>query len=366
MTDTDFIEQRLRRTFQVVAEQPIAPLGDAEPWRNAPGSPPRRRRRMMAGGLAVLVVIGAVALGLAYGPRSARPPAPGTQPGLVGPAGGLRAVFSPARPLSPTEREEAAAAMASRLRALGDTNGTVSTDRGSIVVASPTLTEDQVRLVGNTGSFFLRPVLCGAPASTAPTPQAASGTTAPTALPECEAKYATTASNLNVNPNVGLPANTIGPDPIFASYPSTTVENDDPSSTVLLPADPAVGPQQYSRFVLGPAQLSGSDLHVASSQAQFDRQNGAWVVDVTLASTSATQWDVVAQQSFHAYLAFDLNGAVLEAPLMQPSQSTFASFQGQMEISSNFSAAEAKGIAALIGSGPLPVPFNLQSLTHDH
>ncbi len=96
------------------------------------------------------------------------------------------------------------------------------------------------------------------------------------------------------------------------------------------------------------------------------RKTDAWVIDITLASTSATQWDVVAQQSLHAYVGFDLNGAILEAPLIQPNQSTFASFQGKMEISSNMSETEAKGLAALIGSGPLPVPFSLQSLTHDH
>jgi preprotein translocase subunit SecD len=362
MTDTHSVEQRLRRTFQVVADQPIAPLGDAEPWRNAPGAPSRPRRQLVAGGLAVIVVIALVVFGITYGPRSSQT-TPGTQPGLGGPTGGLRAVFAPARPIAPTVLRQADVAMMSRLHALGDTDATVSVDQGTIVVSSPTLTRDQVQLVGSTGSFFIRPVLCGAPAYVAPTQPAAPGTTTPppTSSPACEAQYATTASNLDVNTNTGIPANTIGPDPIFASYPST--HGDDPSSTVLLPADPAVGAQQYPRFVLGPAELSGSNLDVASSQAQFDRQNSAWVVDVTLASSSAVQWDVVAQQNLHAYLGFDVDGGILEAPLIEPNQSTFASFRGQMVISGNFTATEAKDIAAVLGSGPLPVPFNLQSLT---
>src|ERR1019366_8137568 len=360
MTDIDSIEQRLRRTFQVVAEQPIAPLGDAEPWRNAPGPPSRPRRQLVAGGLAVLVVIALVVFGITYGPRSSRT-TPGTQSGLGGPTGGLHAVFAPARPIAPTVLRQAAGAMRSRLHALGDTDATVSVDHGTIVVSSPTLTRDLVQLVGSTGSFFIRPVLCGAPAYVVPTPGEAGATTPPTLLPACEAQYATTASNLDVNTNTGIPANTIGPDPIFASYPST--HGDDPSSTVLLPADPAVGAQQYPRFVLGPAQLSGSDLDVARSQAQFDRQNSAWVVDVTLASSSAVQWDVAAQQSLHAFIAGDLDGEVLWEPLIEPNGSNFASFRGQMVISGNFTASEAKDIAAVLGSGPLPVPFSLQSLT---
>ena len=364
MTDIDSIEQRLRRTFRVVADQPIAPPGDAEPWHNAPRSPSRRGRQLAVGGLAVAVVMALVALGVAYGPRSSRTTTV-TQPGVSGPTGGLRAVFAPARPLSPAALEEAATAMASRLRALGDTDSTVSTDRGTLVVTGPTLTRDQVRLVGSIGAFSIRPVLCGAPAYVAPSTLAAPGTTAPSTLPACEAQYSLTASNLNTNTTTGQPTNTIGPDPIFAPYPST--RDDDPSSTVLLPADPATGTQQYPRFVLGPTQLSGSNLDVASSQGRFDQQNGAWVVDVTLASSSATQWDVVAQRNFHAFIAVDLDGEVLSAPLIQPNQSAFASFGGRIEVSVSgdnvTAAADAKSLAAVIRSGPLPVPFNLQSLT---
>ncbi len=70
MTDTDPIEQRLRRTFQYVAEQPVTPLGDPEPWRTgAARSPSRRRLRVTGGALVIVVVIALIVLGITYGPR---------------------------------------------------------------------------------------------------------------------------------------------------------------------------------------------------------------------------------------------------------------------------------------------------------
>jgi preprotein translocase subunit SecD len=361
MTDIDSIEQRLRRTFQVVAEQPIGPLGDAEPWRNAPGPPSRPRRQLVVGGLAVLVVIALVVFGITYGPRSSRP-TPRTQPGLGGPTSGLRAVFAPAKATSRAVLEEAATTMTNRLHALGDNDATVSVVHGTIVVSGPTLSRSQVQLVGSAGAFSIRPVLCGAPAYTAPTPPAAPGTTTPaTPLPACEAQYATTASNIDVNTNTGVPANTIGPDPIFASSPSTAAEDDASASSVLLPADPAAGVQQYPRFVLGAAQFNSSGI--AKVEAQYEQSISGWLVNITLTAPGATEWNAIALLSFHAFIAIDLDGDVLSAPLIEPNASSFNSFGAQIQIAANFTPTEAKNIAAVLGSGPLPVRFSLQSLT---
>lgn len=362
MTDIDSIEQRLRRTFRAVAEQPVAPLGDAEPWRNTTTGPRRRRLHVMAGGLAVVAVIALVVVGVTYGPRSSRV-TPTTQPGLGGaPGGSLRAVFAPTRPTSRAVLDQAAATMAARLHALGDTDARATVDGGSIDVASSKFTGEQMHLIGSKGSLSFRPVLCGAPAETTPTQPTTTGTTPQAASqPACETQYTTTASNLAVNTTTGQPANVIGPDPIFASYPSTPAHDDDPADSVLLPADPAAGAQQYPRFVLGPAQLSNPDM--AHVQAQFDQPTDSWVVDITLTSSGANRWNAVALANFHAYLAVDLDGAVLGAPLIEPNSFAFTSFGKRIEISGNFTPTEAKNIAAVLGSGALPVPFKLLSLT---
>ncbi len=76
-----------------------------------------------------------------------------------------------------------------------------------------------------------------------------------------------------------------------------------------------------------------------------------------------TVWNALAQLNFHQYVAMALDGGVLSAPLIEPQTATFVSFGNQMEISGAFSATEAKDLAAVLSSGPLPVGFTLQSLT---
>lgn len=354
MTDTDFIEQRLRRTFQVVAEQPVTPLGDSEPWRHATvGSPSRRRSRIFGSGLAIVVVLALVVLGVTYGPRSSRP-TPTTPSGLGGaPTGSLRAVFAPTTSLSAAMLEEAAATMATRLHTLGDTHARATVSGSSIVITSPKFSGAQMQLIGSMGSLEVRPVLCGAPVPTA-------GATQPAASsPACEASYATTPSNLDVNTTTGQPAHQIGPDPVFATVASTPAQDDEPAHSVLLPADPLAGAQQYPRFVLGASQFGNAGI--ASAQARDDQTIDQWTIGITLTPAGATTWNAVALLNFHAYLAFVLDGQVLSAPLIEPQNSTFASFGNQQEISGNFTSTIAKTIAAVLASGPLPGPFILQS-----
>jgi hypothetical protein len=311
----------------------------------------------MAGGLAIVVVVALIVLGVDYGPRSSPiPPSRGsTQPGLGTSTGGLRAVFVPEMPTSRAVLDEAAATMVARLHALGDYDTPVYIEGGRIVVRGPRFDRSELQLVAKTGAFFIRPVLCGAPPFSPSSPTAS---TPSVSAPVCDSPYATTASNLDMNPTTGR-LNTIGPDPSLGSYPSTTVQSDDPTSTVLLPADPASGAQQFARFVLGPAQLSGSVI--AAARAQYLPAEATWSVDVTLKPSAVAQWDEVAQHNFHAYLAADLDGTVLWAPLIQPQSSTFASFRGQMQIVGNFTATQARGLAALIASGPMAVRLALQS-----
>jgi preprotein translocase subunit SecD len=153
----------------------------------------------------------------------------------------------------------------------------------------------------------------------------------------------------------------IGPDPVFASTPSTPARDDEPAHSVLLPADPLAGPQQYPRFVLGAAQLGNADI--AGARAQRDPSIGQWTIDVTLTPTGTTDWNAMTLQNFHQFVALDLDGQVLWAPLIQPNQPTFAPFGNDTEISGNFTATSAKTLAAVLGNGPLPVPFTLQSQT---
>jgi preprotein translocase subunit SecD len=358
MTDTDSLEQRLRRTFEAVAAQPVTPANTVtDTWgdRRAPARARRNLRRTIAT-VGAAAVVALVALLVAYGPRSSD-----TSPGAVpsgAPGTSVRAVFAPARPATHAVVEQIESVLFRRLRALGDTGASVRTGvGGAIDVTAQNLTSAEIHTIGTTNALYVRPVLCGA---VAVRPADVQGLESGP-LPSCQAQYETSAANLAVNVRTGVPKNEVPPDPGFASYPTTSESADDPSATVLLAGDQTSGAREYPRFVLGPAQLAGMAIAAAHAQS-LGKNSGADVV-ITLKRSAITQWDAVAQQNFHRYLAFDLNGLVVSAPLIQPLNSSFVSFDATIQISGNFTAAQAKDLAAVLGSGPLPVRLVLQSLT---
>jgi hypothetical protein len=188
--------------------------------------------------------------------------------------------------------------------------------------------------------FTIRPVLCYAPPySVAPGEAPATGP-----LPTCSASTALTASNLQVevsNSSVnGYTVNgNINADPQFASYPSTTPSSTTQGRDVILPGSPAIGP---NRYVLGPVGLNRS----AIARARVTENNGQWAVDLILTPRGSAQWNAFAIRTFHAISAVVINGHVVSAPIMQPTQSVPTSFQGQIQISGGFNRYQARAIAA--------------------
>jgi preprotein translocase subunit SecD len=181
----------------------------------------------------------------------------------------------------------------------------------------------------------------------------------PGALPACGEQYRTSPTSLGLpvysNSASGFGIITISPDPAFTIYSSTTAHDADvPSTRVLLPNDPANRVAPYPRFVLGPAQMDGH--LIATVRAYFDRSIAGWTVEGTFTSSGAIQWDRTTQADFHQYLAIDMDGDVVSAPLIQPAGTTFSSFTGKLQIG-NLTKSAAKQIAALLESGPLAAPL---------
>ncbi len=359
MTDRGTLEDRLRRTFQAVAELPVTPAGVGETAGTAPGRP-RRSVRLVGGAVAAAMVLVVVAVIVAYGPRSStndHNPLPATEPPGQPAGHPLHAVLAPVKAVTPAVLAQTATILRDRLVALGDTTASVSVDHGSIDIAGAST--DDIRAIVKTGTFLVRPVLCGAASIR---PADVSGLLSGP-LPACQAQFQTTAANLGIDARTGRVANPIAADPGFASYATTSPQGDDPSATVLLGSDRSAGVLEYPRFVLGPAELSGTA--VASAQAQplaSSTESSGWSVLITLNTTGAEQWNVVAGRNFHQFLAYDLDGAVLSAPLVQPTNPNYVTFDRQIEFG-NFSEGEAKGLAVVVGSGPLPVALTLQSLS---
>ena len=230
-----------------------------------------------------------------------------------------------------------------------ETQGKNSQGKDEIQVSVPGEKNSQqlLKVLGETGQLFFRPALCYADSYAVKKGQAPSKGT----LPTCGPTYALTAANLGVTPNSssiqGYTSNQVPPDPAFTTYAGNGPFNDPKNATVLL-SGTAGSP---GRYVLGPAALTGSAIHSASAQLS----SGTWVVDLGLNGKGSTAWDTLAQQQFHAIIGIDLDGQVISAPITQPSQSSFSSFNGSVQISGNFTETSAKQLATQLNYGALPV-----------
>ena len=322
------------------------------------GRAQRRQRRNLL--ISVLVVV-AIAIG-SFGATVAAKWSPRLGLDL---AGGVAVVYTAVGPhITGADMNETVNILNMRVNGLGVSGAQVqTTGKNQISVSIPGVTNAQQVLnqIGQTARMYFRPVLCYAypesPPKHAPrnyVPPRGIGT-----VPQCSSSSAITTSSLNVQPNsnvqAGFTSNNLPPDPQFATSPSTSVLKPSyENSTVLLPgiAGACDGSSQL-RCVLGPSEMSGHDI--ANAQAT-QNQTGAWVVDYNLnGSTGSTKWDQVSQQNFHLPLGIELDGDVYSAPIIQPTQASWSSFQGKGEISGSLTQQDAQNLAQAMNYGALPV-----------
>jgi hypothetical protein len=197
----------------------------------------------------------------------------------------------------------------------------------------------------STGYVYFRPVLCDAPAySSGAAPPAVSSPLS------CSPTSDLSASNLAVTPGnspIGFSSNNVAPDAALAGVPSTSRSADAASTTVLLPAAHKAFEYGGPRLVLGPAEMTNTSVGSASAHRN---QTGQWIVDYTMKSAGGSaRWDLVAHENFHELLGIDFDGTVVSAPIIQPSQSSFSSFEGRGEISS-LTRSEAVALARALTS----------------
>lgn len=279
-------------------------------------------------------------------------------------AGGAEVIFKPARQVPASSLETAVNIMRNRVDAAGVSGSDIGTQGSDIVVQLPGVknAKQLIANIGTTAQMLFRPVLCFAPPFTA-SKTSAPPTTVPSA---CSAsQYQLTAANLNVSTSSQAPQNNPSADPALAAYPSSTSDFDasHQDSNVILPASQSSG-QAGTRYLLGPVGLTGAAVH--SAQAALPTGGTQWVVDANLTGAGAPKWDQMAQANFHQYIAIDLDGQVISAPLTQPSQSAFSSFGGKVEISGNFTQTSAQQLALNLNYGSLPVrlvPLTTQSVS---
>ncbi|MHB8594897.1 MAG: preprotein translocase subunit SecD, partial [Acidimicrobiales bacterium] len=305
-------------------------------------------RRSLVVSLAATVVIAMVALAAALGA--------GWSPKLgLDLAGGSEVVYKPAHQIKTGEMNTTINIIRNRVDAAGVSGSTVESQGGNVVVQLPGLKNPQavIDLIGKTAQLQFRPVLCLAGPYQAPKAGTPASTTVPTSC--SSPQYSLQAPNLTVTPNPssaqGYNTNvaSIPPDPGLSSIPSATPDYNDSHATgyVLVPIVGGGG----ERYLLGPTQLGGTA--VASAQAVF--VSPAWVVDANLTSAGSPQWDSVSQKNFHELVGIDLDGEIQSAPLTQPSNASFQSFGGKVQISGSFTQSSAQTLALVLNYGALPV-----------
>ena len=242
--------------------------------------------------------------------------------------------------------------MTARLRAVGFPNATVKVEHGALVVTNgPKGLASPTSLLTSSPQLLIRSVTCYAgaqsgPVSSNPLPTTCSGT-----------QYAAPTITPGDTSSVGaFTAPTTQPAPALSAYPTPTPAQDaaSPNASALLSIlNSGTGATQ--RYLVGPSLVTLSSK-VASAKVVDTPKAGGWIVDVQLNPYESQLWDQVAAEYFHHQLAIDLNGVIVEAPLIQPANSSFSSFDGRMQLFA-VTKSGAYDLAAALTSGPLAVPL---------
>jgi hypothetical protein len=241
--------------------------------------------------------------------------------------------------------------MTARLHAVGFPNAIVKVVHGALVVTNgPKDLASPTSFLTSSPELLIRSVTCYAsaqrgPVSTNRLPATCSGPrySAPTATPSDSS-----ASGFTM-PTTEL-------DPVLSAYATTTAAQDaaSPNASALLPVlNSGAGVTQ--RYLVGPTLLTLSSK-VASATVVYAPGSGGWIINVRLNPNESQLWDQVAREYFHGQLAIDLNGVIVEAPLIQPTNSSFSSFDGQMQLFA-VTKSDVYDLAAALTAGPLAVPL---------
>ena len=235
--------------------------------------------------------------------------------------------------------------------------------QGSTVVVNLPGVKDQQRaldLVGRTGEVQLRPVLQMGQAQTTTTVAGGSSTTTVAGAPT-----PTTADKVTTSSTLAEPTGGVGSSRHPAAVTTTTVAS--PGTTVA--TDPTTGLESGQEilpaakgdalYLVGPAAANGE---VFEKEAKAEINNGGWVVVVTLRSGAdgEDKWNALARTCFDGgatcptkQIAIALDGKVISAPVVQTPQ-----FDGNVQISGNFTQKEAGDLAKILQFGAVPVKFD--------
>ncbi|MEV4879138.1 protein translocase subunit SecD [Streptomyces cyaneofuscatus] len=324
----------------------------------------------------------------------------------------LEAQNQPGKPnaINPTNMDTAVGIIERRVNGLGVSEAEVQTQgRENIIVNIPKGTDSKQAQaqVGTTAQLYFRPVLTVAasgpeqPApSGSPTPSG-SATPSGEATPKADDKgEEATGEEATPSPSATTQGRAVSealkkaptPTPTDSGEPkpSDTPEaspSADPATAKLqeefakldctdpeqrtnagknaLPTDSIVAcgsnvPGSYEKYVLGPAEVSGSD--VDDAKGAIDQQTGEWIVSMEFTSKGAKKFQTITsrlsqQQPPMNQFAIVLDGEVVSAPSVRTALSKNA------QISGSFNQQSAEDLGNILSYGALPLTFEEVSVT---
>ncbi|MEV6652202.1 protein translocase subunit SecD [Streptomyces sp. NPDC051219] len=118
---------------------------------------------------------------------------------------------------------------------------------------------------------------------------------------------------------------------------------------------------QWQKYILGPAEVNGTD--VDDAKGTFDQQRGMWIVQMDFTDKGAKKFaditgKLAAKQAPQNQFAIVLDGEVVSDPSVSQ-----ALAGGSAEISGSFQQQEAEDLGNILSYGALPLSFQEDSVT---
>ena len=289
--------------------------------------------------------------------------------------GGASVTLQPEGDFTQSALNQAVEIISLRVNALGVSEPEITRQGDNVVVNLPGVDDQQKALdiIGRQGELLLRPVLQAGTLNTDTT------TTIPgagTSVPGSE----TTVVDTTVAATEGGPGSARGrgaattvpaaTDTTVPALTATTVPSD-PESNISISEDitdpnanALLNGQNGEAYLVGPAGATGK---VFTSNAQAVINNGSWTVTVELQKGAAGEdlWNALTTRCFNrdatcptARIAIALDGTVISAPTVQEAVFT----GGNVQISGDFSQAEARDLAKILEFGAVPVKFKVATV----
>jgi preprotein translocase subunit SecD len=271
--------------------------------------------------------------------------------------GGVSVVLQPAQDVPSDTIDQSIAIIRNRVDALGVAEPDIIRQGDSVVVSLPGVKEQKraLEIVGQTAELRFRPVQQVLPPRLEDDAAEATTTTAPPAEPTTTVAAAgatTTAPGATTTTTTSTTTTTIPP----SSRAKCEISLEDREADVAdqpveLPECDDDG-REVARYQLGPTAMTGKALRTA--RATFNNQ---WLVDVEFTGEGGRQFDQLAASIVNQQLAIVLDSEVISAPVIQQAQ-----FNGEAQITGNFSEQEARDLALVLRFGALPVQLEPQTV----